>query len=209
LLNVLIVEDHPVVQKGLSDFLRESFEDIRIDWVRTGREFMENIKEHDHDIVLLDISLPDVNGLDTLKDVRRRRPHLPVLIVSVYPEELYAIRAIRTGANGYLTKQCEPEELIEAVRTLLSGRKYINPGFAGKMIENFESYTEKPAHERLSNIEFQVMRMLGSGKSVKDIASELKLSINSIRMYRLHIMKKIGAKGTESLIHYALTHGIT
>ncbi len=209
MLRVLIVEDHPVVQKGFSDFLRENFKDTRIEAVRTGVEFMESVSEHDHDIVLLDISLPDMNGLDALKDVRKRRPRLPVLVVSMYPEDLYAIRAIRTGANGYITKQCEPDELIDAIRMVLSGKKYINPEFAGKMVSNFESYAEKPAHERLTNTEFQVIRMLGAGKSVKDIARELKLSINSIRTYRMHIMEKIGVKGTEGLIHYALTHGIT
>ncbi len=208
LLRVLIVDDHPVVQKGFAEILRENFTDIRIEGVRTGREFIEGIKDRDYDIVLLDISLPDSNGLDILKDIRKKRPNLPILVVSIYPEELYALRAIKTGARGYLAKQCEPEEMIDAVNTVMSGKKYINPDFAGRMITNFESYTEKPAHERLSNIEFRVLRMFGSGKNIKDIARELDLSINSIRAYRLRIMEKIDVKGTEGLIHYALKHGI-
>lgn len=209
MLRILIVDDHPVVQKGFADILEESFEDIRIAGVRTGKEFLDDIKIHNYDIVFLDISLPDGNGLDILKDIKKKRPNLPILVISMYPEDLYAIRAIKTGAQGYLTKRCESEELVEAVNTVISGKKYINPVFAEKMITGFESYAEKPAHERLSNIEFQVLRMLGSGISVKDIARELKLSINSIRAYRLRIMEQIGVKGTEGLIHYALKHGIT
>ncbi|MBP1748206.1 MAG: bacterial regulatory s, luxR family protein [Deltaproteobacteria bacterium] len=209
MIRALIVDDHPVVQKGLVEILTENFDNIRIEGIRTGRQFMESIKQHDYDIVFLDISLPDSNGLDILRDIRKRRPNLPILVISVYPEELYAIRAIKTGARGYLTKQCEPEELVAAVNAVMSGKKYINPRFAGKMITNFESCAEKPAHEKLSNMEFQVMRMFGSGKSIKDIARELNLSINSIRAYRLHIMEKIGVKGMEGLIVYALRHGIT
>ena len=209
MLRVLIVDDHPVVQKGFAEILRENFTDIRIEGVGTGREFIEGIKDRDFDIVFLDISLPDSNGLDILKDIRKKRPNLPILVVSIYPEELYALRAIKTGARGYLAKQCEPEEMIDAVNTVMSGKKYINPDFAGRMITNFESYTEKPAHESLSNIEFRVLRMFGSGKNIKDIARELNLSINSIRAYRLRIMEKIDVKGTEGLIHYALKHGIT
>ncbi len=209
MLRVLIVDDHPVVQKGFTEILKENFKDIRIECVRTGREFMEKIKCRDYDIVFLDISLPDSNGLDILKDIRKKRPGIPVLVVSLYPEDLYAMRAIKTGSHGYLSKQCEPEELVNAVTTVISGKKYINPGFAGMMITSFESCAERPAHEKLSNTEFQMMRMFGDGKTIKDIARELNLSINSIRAYRLRIMQKIGVKGTEGLIHYALKHGIT
>ncbi|HOC46390.1 MAG: response regulator transcription factor [Syntrophorhabdaceae bacterium] len=209
MIRVLIVDDHPVAQKGFTEVLREYFDNVEIEAVRSGKQFVENIKPRDYDLVLLAISLPDANGLDILRDIKKKRSHVPVLVISMYPEELYAIRAIRTGAHGYLTKQCEPEELVAAVKTVLSGKKYINPHFANKMVANFESYIERPAYEKLSNMEFQVMRMFGSGKTIKDIARELNLSINSIRAYRLHIMEKIGVKGMEGLIHYALKHGIT
>jgi two-component system invasion response regulator UvrY len=207
-LHALIVDDHPVVQKGFIEILHENFDDARIEAVRTGKQFAECIQQCDYDIVFLDILLPDLNGLDILRDMKKRRPNLCVLVVSEYPEELYAIRAIRAGAHGYLTKECEPEELVDAVKAVLSGKKYINPRFKSKMINNFESYIEKPAHDKLSNTELQVMRMFCSGKSIKDIARELNLSRNSIRAYRLHIMAKIGVKGMEGLIHYALKHGI-
>jgi len=205
---VIITDDHPVVYKGLKEILQENFGRVTVDWASTGRELLEKIKGNDYDLVLLDISLPDANGLDILGDVRKKRPKLPVLIISMYPEEMYALRALRTGAQGYLTKQSASDELVAAVRRIMSGKRYVNPAFAMRMVVDFESEAEKPAHERLSNREFQVMRMFGSGKSVKDIARELNLSINSIRTYRVRIMEKIGVRGTEGLIRYALTHGL-
>lgn len=205
---VIIADDHPVVYKGLKEILLENFGSLMVDAAGTGRELIEKVKETDYDLVLLDISLPDANGLDVLREMRRKRPRLPVLVISMYPEEMYAVRAIRTGAQGYLTKQSASEELVLAVRKILSGKRYVNPAFAVRMVVDFESDAAKPAHEKLSNREFQVMRMFGSGKTMKDIATELNLSINSIRTYRVRIMEKIGVKGTEGLIHYALTHGL-
>lgn len=205
---VIIADDHPVVYKGLKEILEENFGPLMVDAAGTGRELIEKVKKTDYDLVLLDISLPDANGLDVLREMRRKRPRLPVLVISMYPEEMYAVRAIRTGAQGYLTKQSASEELVFAVRKILSGKRYVNPAFAVRMVVDFESDAAKPAHEKLSNREFQVMRMFGSGKTMKDIAAELNLSINSIRTYRVRIMEKIGVKGTEGLIHYALTHGL-
>jgi DNA-binding NarL/FixJ family response regulator len=205
---VIIADDHPVVYKGLKEILQENFGSVMIDAAGTGRELIEKVKKTDYDLVLLDISLPDANGLDVLREMRKKRPRLPVLVISMYPEEMYAVRAIRTGAQGYLTKQSASEELVFAVRKILSGKRYVNPAFAVRMVVDFESDAAKPAHEKLSNREFQVMRMFGSGKTMKDIAAELNLSINSIRTYRVRIMEKIGVKGTEGLIHYALTHGL-
>jgi DNA-binding NarL/FixJ family response regulator len=205
---VIIADDHPVVYKGLREILQENFGSLTVDAAGTGRELIEKVKKTDYDLVLLDISLPDANGLDVLREMRRKRPRLPVLVISMYPEEMYAVRAIRTGAQGYLTKQSASGELVFAVRKILSGKRYVNPAFAVRMVVDFESDAAKPAHEKLSNREFQVMRMFGSGKTMKDIAVELNLSINSIRTYRVRIMEKIGVRGTEGLIHYALTHGL-
>ncbi|MHB8108948.1 MAG: response regulator [Syntrophorhabdaceae bacterium] len=204
----IIVDDHPVVFKGFKEILHENFEDIQVDGVGTGRELLENIRKTEYDLILLDISLPDANGLDILKDIKKKRPRVPVLVVSMYPEDMYAVRAIKTGAQGYLAKRSASEELVAAVGKVLSGKKYINPNFAFQMVMDFESEAKKPAHERLTNREFQVMRLLGSGKTMKDIGEELNLSINSIRTYRLRIMEKLEIKGTEGLIHYALIHGL-
>jgi two-component system invasion response regulator UvrY len=209
MLRVIITDDHPVVLEGLKEIISEHFGDVTIDVTSQGYELLSKIDNNDYDIVLLDISLPGINGLEVLKEIRKRKRHLPVLILSMYPEENYAARALRGGAQGYLTKASASDELILAVRKILSGKKYVSPTFAEKMMLDFESDTEKPPHENLSDRELQVLRMIGEGKAVKEIAGELHLSTNTIRTFRTRILEKIGAKGTNELIHYALTHSLT
>jgi two-component system, NarL family, invasion response regulator UvrY len=205
---IIIADDHPVVLKGLKEIMQEGFDQVEVDEAGRGYELINKIQASDYDLVLLDISLPDINGIEVLKELKRIKPKLPVLIVSMYPEEQYALRALKAGARGYLIKQSAPGELILAVRKILSGKKYVSPAFAEQLVLDFESDIEKPAHEKLSNREFQIMRMFGSGKTMKEIAEELHLSINSIRTYRARILEKIGIKKTNELIHYAVTHGL-
>jgi DNA-binding NarL/FixJ family response regulator len=209
MLRVIITDDHPVVLKGLKEIISEHFDDVTIDVSSQGYELLSKISNNDYDIVLLDISLPDINGLEVLKEIRKTKRKLPVLILSMYPEENYAARALKGGAQGYLTKVSASDELILAVRKILSGKKYISPGFAEKMMLDFESDTEKPPHEKLSDRELQVLRMIGEGKAVKEIAGELHLSTNTIRTFRTRILEKIGVKGTSELIHYAIAHSLT
>jgi two-component system invasion response regulator UvrY len=209
MLRIVIADDHPVVLKGLKEILSESFDDVIIDETTAGYELIGNVQKNQYDLALLDISLPDINGLEALKEVKKIKPKLPVLIVSMYPEEQYAPRAIKAGAQGYLTKRSAPSELVLAVRKLLSGKRYINPAFAEKMMFDFESNTEKSPHEQLSDRELQVFSMIGGGKAVSQIAEELHLSANTVRTYRARILEKIGAKGTSELIHYAITHRLT
>ena len=208
MLRAVIADDHPVVLKGLKEIIMEHFDDATVDVTFRGYELLNKITDNDYDIVLLDISLPDINGLEVLKEIRKRNRKLPVLILSMYPEENYAARALKGGAQGYLTKASASDELILAVRKILSGKKYISPAFAEKMMLDFESDTEKPLHENLSNRELQVLSMIGTGKAVKEIAGELHLSTNTIRTFRTRILEKIGVKGTSELIHYAITHGL-
>lgn len=205
---VIIADDHPVVLKGLKEIIQEGFDMVKVDEAGKGYELINKIQASDYDLVLLDISLPDINGLEVLKELKKKKPKLPVLVISMYPEEQYALRALKAGAQGYLTKQSAADELVLAVRKILSGKRYVSPAFAEQLVLDFESDAAKPAHERLSNREFQVMRMFGSGKTMKEIAEELHLSINSIRTYRVRILEKIGVKGTNELIHYAVTHGL-
>jgi two-component system, NarL family, invasion response regulator UvrY len=205
---IIIADDHPVVLKGLKEIIQEGFDLVKIDEAGRGYELIKKIQANEYDLVLLDISLPDINGLEVLKELKKIKPMLPVLIVSMYPEEQYALRALKSGAKGYLTKQSASDELVFAVRKILSGKRYVNPIFAEQLVLDFESDTEKPAHEKLSNREFQVLRMFGSGKTMKEIAEELHLSINSIRTYRVRILEKIGLRRTNELIHYAVTHGL-
>jgi DNA-binding NarL/FixJ family response regulator len=179
---------------------------VIIDGTTTGYELISNVHKNQYDLVLLDISLPDINGLEVLKEVTKIKPKLPVLIVSTYPEEQYAPRAIKAGAQGYITKRSASNELVLAVRKILSGKRYIGPAFAEKMMFDFESNAEKHPHERLSDRELQVLCMIGGGKALKQIAEEIHLSVNTIRTYRTRILEKIGVTGTSELIHYAITH---
>jgi DNA-binding NarL/FixJ family response regulator len=209
MLRVVIADDHPVVLKGLKDIMLESFLNVTIDEASKGYELMQKVQNNDYDLVLLDISLPDIHGLEVLKEIKKRKPSLPVLIISMYPEEDYAVRAIKAGARGYVTKRTASDELVEAVRKILSGKRYVSPDFAQKMLLDFESDAEKPVHEGLSTRELQVIARIGKGKATRQIAEELNVSANTVRTYRTRILEKTGLKGTSELIHYALTHGLT
>lgn len=209
MLRIIIADDHPVVLKGLKEIIEEHFDDVTIDISSRGYELLNKINNNDYDIVLLDISLPDINGLEVLREIKKKKRKLLVLVLSMYPEEQYAARALKAGANGYLTKRSASDELVLAVRKILSGKKYVSPAFAEKMMFDFESDTEKPPHENLSDRDLQVLCMIGKGKAVKEIAGELHLSPNTIRTYRTRILEKIGVKGTSELIHYAITHSLT
>jgi DNA-binding NarL/FixJ family response regulator len=205
----MITDDHPVVLKGLKEIISDGFDNVTIDVCTRGYELLNKISNNDYDIVLLDISLPDINGLEVLKEIKKRKRKLHVLILSMYPEENYAARALKGGAQGYLTKASAPDELVLAVRKIMSGKKYISLAFAEKMMLDFESDTDKPPHENLSDRELQVLSMIGKGKAVKEIAEELYLSANTVRTYRARILEKIGVAGTSELIHYAITHNLT
>jgi two-component system, NarL family, invasion response regulator UvrY len=209
MLRVVIADDHPVVLKGLKDIIAEGFTNATVDETSKGYELIQKVQNNEYDLVLLDISLPDIHGLEVLKAIKRTRPSLPVLIVSMYPEEDYAVRAIKAGARGYVTKRTASDELVEAVRKILSGKRYVSPDFAEKMLLDFESEAEKPVHEGLSTRELQVIARIGKGKATKEIAEELHVSANTVRTYRTRILEKTGLKGTSELIHYALTHGLT
>lgn len=209
MLRVVIADDHPIILKGLKEIITEHFDDVTVDITLRGYELLTKIRDNVYDLVILDISLPDINGLEVLKEIRKMKRKLPVLVLSMYPEEEYANRALNGGAHGYLTKISAPDELLVAVRKILAGKKYISPAFAEKRMFDFESETEKPPHENLSNRELQVLRMIGKGKAVKEIAEELHLSINTVRTYRIRMLEKIGVKGNGELIHYAITHGLT
>jgi two-component system invasion response regulator UvrY len=209
MLRVIITDDHPVVLKGLKEIISEGFHDVTIDGSSKGYELLSKISKTDYDIVILDISLPDINGLEVLREIRKMKRKLPVLILSMYPEEQYAARSLKAGANGYLTKRSASDELVLAVKKILTGKKYISPAFVETMMLDFELDTEKPPHENLSDRELQVLSMIGKGKAVKEIAEELHLSQNTVRTYRTRILEKIGVKGTSELIHYAITNNMT
>jgi DNA-binding NarL/FixJ family response regulator len=208
MIRIIIADDHSVVRRGLKQIFDESDDLIVTDEASSGNELILKIKEKKFDIVLLDISMPGKDGLETLKEIKSIRADLPVLIFTMYPEEQYAIRVIKAGASGYLNKECKPEELIEAIRKCASGRKYISPHLAELLASNLESGGDIPIHEQLSDREFQVMCLIASGKTVSDIAKELNLSINTISTYRNRILEKMKMKSNAELTHYALKNGL-
>jgi len=206
---ILIADDHPIVRRGLRQILEENSSVSNVDEAGTGREALEKVKKGKFDIILLDISMPGMSGLETLEEIKRLKPSLPVLILSIYPEEEYAVRALKTGASGYLTKKSAPDELITAIRKLARGERYISNSLAEFLATHLTGETEKPRHESLSNREFQVMRMIASGKSLKEIAGDMSLSPKTISTFRTRILQKLDLKSNAELIQYALKHELT
>jgi len=205
---ILIVDDHAIVREGLKKILNCFAGIEEIEEACNGKETLEKIRKKEFNIVLLDISLPDINGLDILKQIKKIRPNLQVLILSIHPEERYAIRTLKAGASGYLTKDRAPQELVKAVREILKGRKYITSSLAEKLVQNLEDKTKKPLHENLSDREYQVLCLIASGKTVKEIAKELYLSEKTISTYRTRILEKMKMKNNAELIYYAIKHGL-
>jgi DNA-binding NarL/FixJ family response regulator len=204
MIRILVADDHTVVRQGVKQILAE-VEDMTVkDEASNGVEAFKKITEQEFDVVLLDISMPGRSGLEVLEDIKAQYPKLPVLILSMHPEEQYAVRALKAGAAGYLTKASAPQELIVAIRKVAGGGKYVTASLAEKLADELEIDTKKMPHERLSNREHQIMLMLAGGKSVSDIAQELCLSVKTISTYRTRIMSKMGMKKNAELTLYAV-----
>jgi len=208
MMKMLIVDDHPIYRNGLKQLLCDSFDRVDVDEANSGCDMLNKLSKSDYDVVLLDIDMPGRNGLEMIKDVKKEKPKLPVLMLSAYPEEQYAIRAMKSGASGYLTKKSVPWELIEAIRKSLQGGKYLTSTLAERLAFAIEDDYSKPPHERLSNREYQVMCMIAHGSTVKDISGELSLSESTISTYRGRILKKMGAKKNSEIISYAVKNGL-
>ncbi len=203
-MKVLIADDHAVFRRGLKETLAEVFSKVTFGEAKTAQETVELVHRHDWDVVILDISMPGKSGLDILDDVKRLRPKLPILLLSMHPEEQFARRALKSGAAGYLTKESVTEELKEAVRKVVAGGRYVSATLAEKLAVDLREGADTPLHERLSDREFQVLRMIASGKTVKDIGEELSLSVKTVSTYRARILEKSGMKTNAELIRYAL-----
>jgi DNA-binding NarL/FixJ family response regulator len=206
LIKILIADDHAVVREGLKQIVADTSDMIVTDEASDGHEVLTLLSENNYDVVVLDIGMPGPSGLDILKQIRRESLNLPVLILSVYPEEQYAVRALKAGASGYLTKESAPDELITAIRKVSMGGKYITSSLAEKLAFELELDAEKPPHESLSDREFQVMCMIAKGKAIKDIAEELYLSPKTVSTYRSRILEKMKMKSNGELIHYAINN---
>ena len=201
---ILVADDHAVVRKGLTKILKDSDAGIRVDEAGNGQEALARVLQESYELVLMDISMPGRGGLEVLKEIKSHRPRLPVLMLSIHPEEEYALRALRAGASGYVTKDSAAEELAGAIRKVLSGGRYVSASLAEKIAFKMDADDGRPPHETLSDREYQVLRMIASGKSVSEIAQELSLSIKTISTYRSRILEKMRAKNNAELIRYAL-----
>lgn len=203
-MRVLIADDHAVFRRGLRETLAEAFSAVVFGEARTAQEVLEHVRRQNWDVVILDISMPGKSGLDILDDLKRLRPKVPILLLSMHPEQQFARRALKAGAAGYLTKDGVPEELKEAVKKIVGGGRYVSATLAEKLAMDLREGSDLPLHELLSDREFQVLRMIASGKTVKEIADQLFLSVKTVSTYRARILEKTGMKTNAELIRYAL-----
>jgi two-component system, NarL family, invasion response regulator UvrY len=203
MLKILIADDHPVFRRGLKQIIEETADLVVAAEAANGREALLNARTGDYDVVLLDITMPIRDGLDVLSQLKHERPTLPVLILSMHPEEQYAVRALRAGASGYLTKESAPEELVAAIRKVSAGGKYVSASLAERLASIVLEEGEVLPHETLSGREYQIMCLIASGKTVSEAARELALSVKTVSTYRTRILEKLKLKSTAELIRYA------
>ena len=201
---ILIVDDHPVVRHGLAATIGADPDMIVAGEAADGDDAILKVRALRPDLVLLDIALPGKNGLEVLKTIHAEMPGLPVLVLSTFPERQYAVRCLRSGARGYLTKSSAAEELLGAVRKVRDGGKYISASLADLLAAELSTGDTRPPHERLSDREFQVLCMLGRGQSVADVASALSVSVSTVHTHRAHVLEKMNLKTTAQLVHYVL-----
>jgi two-component system invasion response regulator UvrY len=204
MIRILIVDDHVMFREGLKQILAKHSDMRVIDEAGTGQEAMEKVHQHKLDVVLLDISLPGRSGPELLGEIKKYKPEVAVLVLSMHPEDQYAIRMMKAGALGYMTKESAPEELISAIRKVSTGGRYISSKLAEEMAVALDTNTPKLPHQSLSNREFQVMRMLASGKSLKEIADEMIISEKTVTTYRARILEKMNLHNNVELTLYSI-----
>lgn len=204
MIRILIVDDHVMFREGLKQILAKHRDMNIVGEVGNGTDALQSIRSDEYDVVVLDISMPGQSGWDILNEIKLEKPGLAVLILSMHPEDQYAIRMLKAGASGYISKESVPEELILAIRKVASGGKYVSPTLAEKIAYALDAHSDKLPHQMLSNREFQVMSMLASGKSLKEIAEELSLSEKTITTYRARILEKLNLRNNVELTHYVI-----
>eukprot|EP00918_Siedleckia_nematoides_P039735 GHVU01086389.1.p1 GENE.GHVU01086389.1~~GHVU01086389.1.p1 ORF type:complete len:210 (-),score=30.26 GHVU01086389.1:445-1074(-) len=208
MIRILIADDHIVVRKGLRQILAEEFTDAHIEDVPDAEELIKKVILEKWDVVISDLTMPGKSGLEALQQIKVNFPTLPVLILSIHPEEQYAIRVLKAGASGYLSKDTAPDELVNAVKRVLQGKKYITLSIAEKIADTFDQGTEKKLHETLSDREFNVFKMIAAGKAVSEIAETLSLSVTTVSTYRARIMTKMNMKSNANLTLYAIENNL-
>jgi two-component system, NarL family, invasion response regulator UvrY len=206
MIRVLIADDHAIVRKGLRQIVAETNDIQIVAEAEDYAEIMRKLRTLEVDILVLDIGLPTKNGLEVLKIVRKEMPRIQVLVLTMYPESQYALRSMRAGAAGYLTKDSVPDRLVEAIHRIAEGKKYITPALGEALAEFVNRDSDELPHERLSDREFETLRLIASGKALSDIAEELKLSPKTVSVYRARMLEKMQLKNNSELTHYALKH---
>lgn len=207
-VKILVGDDHAIVREGMIRLLREEFPAADFGEAKCGVDVLDLVRQKSWDVIIMDITMPGRSGLEILKQLRSESIGTPVLVLSMYPEDQYAVRVMRAGASGYLTKDTASEELVQAVKRVLSGKKYISESLAEKLADNLDGRAEKSIHELMSDREYQVMCMIASGKTVSEIAEELSLSVPTISTYRARILEKLSMKTNAEITRFAIETGL-
>lgn len=208
-MRVLIADDHPIIREGLKRLIQDEFQSAVVDEAGSGQEVMRKICDQSWNVVILDIHFPDKNGLEVLKEVKALKETLPIIVLSVYPEEQYALRAFKAGADAYLTKESAPSELMEAIQTVCKGQKYVKPTIAVQWAMTLGNEQPVVPHSPLSDREVEVLRMFVNGRTPKEIGHALVISEKTVSTYRSRILTKLRLRTTVDLIRYALDQGLT
>jgi DNA-binding NarL/FixJ family response regulator len=208
MIRVAIVDDHAIVRAGLRQYFADQV-DLKVTGeAANGREALDLVRKGDVDVLVMDLSMPDQSGVDALAAIKARAPDLPVLILSGFPEEHYATTLLRQGASGYLNKECDPEEIVKAIRTVVRGRKYITAGVGELLANQYASGNDKPEHELLSDREFQVFLRLAKGETIGHMADGMALSVKTVSTYRARVLEKMNLTTNSDLTYYALKAGL-
>lgn len=208
MIKILIVDDHFLIREGFKNIISNEMDMSIAGEAENAAEALKLIRETEFDVLALDISMPDRTGLDLLKDIQKLKPDAKILILSMHPEDRFALRAIKSGAHGYITKESAPQEMVKAIRKVMEGRKYISETLGEKLAAEYTVESTKQPHESLSDREFQVLCKIGEGKTVTQIAEELSLSISTVNTYRIRILEKLNVNSNASLIHYVVRNNL-
>jgi DNA-binding NarL/FixJ family response regulator len=208
MMRILIVDDHAIVRRGLRELLSDEFHGAAFGEASDAQQALEELRKKEWDVALLDIALPGKSGLDLLKELKTEWPKLPVLILSAHPEDQFAVRALKAGAGGYMTKESAPEELAKALRKIMAGGRYVSPALAEMLALGVTKDLTRTPHETLSDREYEVMSRIASGKTVTEIAEELSLSPKTISTYRARVLEKLGLKNSAAIVQYVIRNGL-
>ncbi len=208
MIRILIVDDHAIVRHGLRSLLSDEFRGAVFGEAPDARQALDQLRKKEWDVALLDMTLPGKSGLDLLKELRAEWPRLPVLVLSGHPEDQFAVRVLKAGAGGYMTKESAPEELAKAIRKIMIGGRYVSPALAEKLALGVKKDLTLTSHETLSDREYEVMSRIGSGKTVTEIAEELSLSPKTISTYRTRVLEKLAVKNSAEIVQYAIRNGL-